>query len=161
MSETDEKIVAKVADMFVGRDEVLGGAEKAECMSQIEVKAGCDLRLKPDSERRACDDYVLSSRVDVTDESVVIGEKPKSYLSEEQRRLLEQSLCSAIRPNELPATRLKQTGAEYRGLLEYYVDDQGITVMSDSVEIESDQVDELLAEIQEIVRIHRAFAERS
>ena len=56
--------------------------------------------------------------------------------------------------------RLKQTGAEYKGLLGYYVDNRAVTFWADGKEIDGDQLDELLEEIKEVVRIHRHFAEK-
>lgn len=59
---------------------------------------------------------------------------------------------------ENPAARLRQTGAEYKGLLGYYVDGRAVTFWADGIEIDSDQLDQLLEEIKEIVRIHKEFA---
>lgn len=59
---------------------------------------------------------------------------------------------------ENPAGHLRQTGAEYKGLLGYYVDDRAVTFWADGVEIDSDRLDQLLEEIKEIVRIHKEFA---
>ena len=55
-------------------------------------------------------------------------------------------------------TRLKQTGAEYKGLLGYYIDNRAVTFWADGVEIDAEQLDELLEEIREIIRIHKGFA---
>ena len=57
-----------------------------------------------------------------------------------------------------PAARLRQTGAEYKGLLGYYVDNRAVTFWADGKEIDADQMDELLEEIKEIIRIHKEFA---
>ena len=56
-------------------------------------------------------------------------------------------------------TRLKQTGAEYKGLIGYYVDNRCITLWADGTEIEPEDFEELIAEIQQMISEYKRFAE--
>lgn len=74
------------------------------------------------------------------------------YLTKEQRAELERQLAADENRTE---TRLKVSGKDLTGLLNYHVDAIGITIEADCTEIDGDEVEELMAEIREVVRIHR------
>lgn len=104
--------------------------------------------------------------------SVEVTEKPfeisATVAAAGHKSVIEQTgLCDlrtkeqkTDRPAEKHEMRLKQTGAEYKGLLGYYVDGRAVTFWADGKEIDGDQLDELIEEIKEVVRIHRHFAEK-
>lgn len=62
---------------------------------------------------------------------------------------------------EKPKGRLKQTGAEYNGLIGYNVDNRRITLWADGTEIEPEEFEELIAEIRQMIREHKRFKEMS
>lgn len=87
------------------------------------------------------------------------GNDVKEGNREEIEREIEKIFSPGLPAEAEPKStaQLRQTGAEYKGLLGYYVDDRAITFWADGIEIDSIHLDELVEEIKEIVRIHRGF----
>lgn len=85
-----------------------------------------------------------------------VTEVDREEIDREVEKIFSPGLPAKTEPKS--TAQLRQTGAEYKGLLGYYVDDRAVTFWADGIEIDSDQLDELVEEIKEIIRIHREFA---
>lgn len=154
-SGVKNEIEREVEKIFSPSPETGALDEQAPAQSQISVRAGCGLGTEQTNVTSVTQTAGCDLRLREDDGSCLTREQR----TEPERQLNGQTGAAAIRINApeeeeaVKAARLKVVGVNLEGLLNYYVDKNGITFEADFVQIEAEQIGELLEELKRVSEI--------